>query len=115
MNDKQLCQMTVNELRELAMGDTGLPLPEMEAPREAYYAWMVAVTFISCCQTAPDMATGQREAVSILLDGTRSGQGKLVPFVERALGRKLTEEEMANVSKSAAEAQPPALISFLSG
>ena len=71
----------------------GLPMPANDAPIEETYKWAVAGMFLSTCREI-GAVKGKILAANCLLEDSPSYLSKLLPYIEAALGRNLTAQEI---------------------
>ncbi len=72
----------------------GLPPPAREAPIEETYKWGVAGMFLSTCREIGDPVEGKLLVTNFLLRDPPTELSKLLPYIEAALGRKLSAQEI---------------------
>ena len=95
MTDKDVHEMSRGELDDFITSWAGLPAPPDKAPKEDFRRWLVASFMLQYCARADDPADAKQFAASALLRGRDDLALKLRPFIGEALGRPITDAEMA--------------------
>jgi hypothetical protein len=93
-------KMSWARLKEYSAELLGLPSPPDGAPIEETYKWYVAGQFLSVCRDMRNPIQGKISATNFILATSDDDDGsmplaKMIPHVEKALGRKLTAAEIA--------------------
>ncbi len=94
VQEKQPHEMIWAELKNCSSQLAGLPAPCDGAPRTEWHKWAVAGLFLSSCRDAKSAEEGKILATNFVLQEWGSGLADLIPHIESALGRKLTEGEL---------------------
>ncbi len=95
-HEKTISEMNEGELRDYLADSSILPLPPVDAPTSEFHKWLVADFFLSFCKEAKTPDEGKINAVNFLLGGAHDWVSNLRPYIESALGRKLTENELTD-------------------
>ena len=95
MTGKELHAMSRSELDDFSTNIAGLPPPPHDAPIEDSYRWAVATIMLLCCKGAANIEHAKNLAASLLIRGRADSALKLQPYIEKALGRSITDAEMA--------------------
>ncbi len=94
MTGKDVHAMSRSELDDYITGLGGLPAPPYASPIEDTCRWLVATFMIWCCKGADDLDYAKDFAASVLLR-SRYVSSRLRPYIGEALGRPITDAEMA--------------------
>jgi len=95
MTGKDVHAMSRRELDDYITGLGGLPAPPYASPIENTCRWIVATFMIWCCKEADDLDYAKDFAASLLLHTNSDSSSRLRPYIGEALGREITDAEMA--------------------
>jgi hypothetical protein len=90
---KSIGEMNSQELCRFLQSEGWLPYPE-GAPREVGTQWIVTNVFLQFLRDSEDKELAKIEAANFLL--RESGSADMMPYIEQALGRKLTPGQLAS-------------------
>jgi hypothetical protein len=91
---KSIREMTYKELDQCNQSNGGLPVPNHGASSEEWNQWYVANCFLIWNTGEIEKEIANREAANDILEC--SEYKKYLPYLEQALGRNLTDEEIAS-------------------
>lgn len=95
-SQKALYELTRAELDTETERLFGLPCPPPNAPISAWHEYIVAAFFLHFAANTDAISTANEQAATFLLEKFTRCRNQIRPHIERALGRRLSELEMAD-------------------